>query len=267
VSPPLPAWHGYFAGQMSVGSERYFVEAQLTADGAVRMLVHGPQVANATGLPVPRDDATARQLIGSVVVADGTATGSGVVVSHPCSPPDAHPACGVATPAAIELTAGTDKKLLGELSVDATTQPWVLELFPADNLYGYAASLKSIEGTYVEQLAEFAAGTEVITTIDGNGRLFFQSPATGCVGNGSLTPHGDGAFNVYDVTLIIESCGAAFAHLAGEFEGLATPTTNHSGWECSSWSAVCDGLSFWLSSFPGASPPKAMSMWLGTKWW
>lgn len=266
-APVPPAWHGYFAGWTWIALERYGAEAQLTADGALRMLVHGPYVPDVRGVLVPRGDATAHQFVGAFTVAGATATGSGVVLSHPCSPLYVHPGCGIALPAAIELATGTDATLIGELSVDASAQPWVLELWSVDDHYGYEASLSSIEGTYVERFAEFAAGTEVVTTIDGNGKLFFQSPATGCVGNGSLTPRGDGSFNVYDVSLRIESCRSAFAHLAGEFEGLATETTNHSGWDCPDYSADCDGLSFWLSSPPGASQPKAMSMWIIPRWW
>jgi hypothetical protein len=266
ATPPsrTPAWDGYFTGWVWIENARYLGEALLTTDGAVRLLVFGPYVRLGVGL-TPSGDTSARQFVGTFVVAGETASGSGVVLGHPCASPHAHETCGVATPGALAITQGTREQLLGELVVAANSgvEAWLFELSFAEGvLYAQEANLESIEGSYEEQFAEFAAHTDVITSIDGNGRLFFQSPATGCVGNGSLTPHSDGKLSVYDVSLTIENCSSGFAHLAGEFEGLAAETTSHSGWECTFWFPDCDGLAFWLSSRPGTPQPRAMSMWI-----
>ena len=57
-------------------------------------------------------------------------------------------------------------------------------------------------------------------SVDGAGRIFFQSAHSACTGNGTLAPHRDGVFNVYDVTLTIDNCGGPYAYLNGEYEGL-----------------------------------------------
>jgi hypothetical protein len=60
--------------------------------------------------------------------------------------------------------------------------------------------------------------------------LFFQSAHSGCIGNGTLAPHLDGEFAIFDVTLTIASCNAPYNYLNGEFEGLAT-TNASSIWD------------------------------------
>jgi hypothetical protein len=107
-----------------------------------------------------------------------------------------------------------------------------------------------------------------MTTVDANGALFFQSAATGCVGNGALTPHGDGELNVFDAVLTVESCATQYAHLAGAFEGLATRTTTHSGWYCPFYFTLeeCAGLTLWLSTPTGAPRPRSLGMWLAVPW-
>ena len=89
-------------------------------------------------------------------------------------------------------------------------------------------------GLFREELAQFAQAGDVIATIDSAGRLFFQSPDSGCTGNGTLAPHADGRFYVFDVNLLIESCDTRYAFLNGEFEGLATESQG-GYWDYDNW--------------------------------
>jgi hypothetical protein len=100
----------------------------------------------------------------------------------------------------------------------------LLELTPWNNYYVIPARLELLAGQYMEELAEFAFDGDVTISVDPAGQLFFQSARSGCIGNGALAPHLDGKFNVFDVTLTIESCNAAYAYLNGAYEGLATTT-------------------------------------------
>jgi hypothetical protein len=74
---------------------------------------------------------------------------------------------------------------------------------------------------YQEELALFAETREVVVTVDSLGRLFFQSPESGCVGNGTLRPRPDGSYYTFDAEVLVENCGEAYAFLNGEYQGLA----------------------------------------------
>jgi uncharacterized delta-60 repeat protein len=105
-----------------------------------------------------------------------------------------------------------------------------------------SAKLKSLEsaspfaryggpvGQFLESLAGFAQADDTIVTVDGAGRLFFQSPASGCVGNGTFArrpPYYVFDDYVFDVHLLIANCNASYASLNGVFEGLATITRDN----------------------------------------
>ena len=90
-------------------------------------------------------------------------------------------------------------------------------------------------------------------SIDLAGKLSFQSAHSGCIGNGTLAPHLDGKFNVYDVALTIENCNATYAYLNGAFEGLAT-TTPSTAWD---YDAL---LRAWVSKRDGAPSPAAVTL-------
>lgn len=261
--PPTPAPHGYFNGWASIGGEQYLTEALLTVDGAMRVLAHGPYVRDGIGLR-PSESAAAVQFVGAVSVSGEIASGSGTVVGHPCASPGAHEFCGFLASAQVEITTRTRESFDGALAVvrAGQTETWQFELSWADNLYLERATTASIEGARPEQFAEWAKEGEVVTTIGDDGALFFQSASTACVGNGWLTPHGDGEFNVYDASLTVEACAAEYAHLTGVFEGLATKTTSHSGWYCGFYGDDCSGLTIWLSTPAGAARPRAVAMWI-----
>jgi hypothetical protein len=174
--------------------------------------------------------------------------------------------CALTALAVVEITTGTREDFDGTLAVviEGRTETWSFELsWWPDDLYLEPAVTESIAGSRPEQFAEWSKYEEVITTVDDRGALFFQSPTTGCIGNGSLTPHGNGAFSVYDAMLTIENCATQYAHLSGVFEGLATKTTRHSGFYCAFYYDDCSGLAILLSTPEGAPRPRAVAMRVG----
>ena len=89
--------------------------------------------------------------------------------------------------------------LTGEVHV-ATAQgveTWYLEIGDWSFYFALSASHGFGARMFRERLAPFAEPGGPIMTIDAVGRLFFQSGASGCVGNGTLTPHADGRFYVF----------------------------------------------------------------------
>jgi hypothetical protein len=113
-------------------------------------------------------------------------------------------------------------------------------------------------GLYEETIADFTSrrSQDTVIRVDNAGLLFFQSANSGCTANGSLEPHLEGAFNVYDATLTIENCTDAYQSLNGVFEGLATRTIED-GW----WDGWGDWLVIMLSTPSGAPAEAAITMW------
>jgi hypothetical protein len=259
--PPAPAWHGFFGGWVWINGEQYDGDALLTADGTMRLLIHGPYVPFGSGLRLS-DNASTLQFIGSFTVAGNAAAGSGVILGPACAAANTHEFCGVALPADLALDTGTRQKLGVEIVLGQSRfgESWAFAMSWMENLYTVPASIERIAGSYYERFSDFAAETDVVVTIDDNGQIFFQSADTGCVGNGSLVPHSDGAFNVFDVAMQIENCAAQFGHLAGQFDGLATVTQAYSGFYCASYYDRCEGLGFWLSSSAGTSAAKSLAL-------
>ncbi len=93
----------------------------------------------------------------------------------------------------------------------------------------------------------------MIVSVDPDGTLFFQSATSGCTGNGTVAPHLDGEFNVYDVELTLASCSGSYAYLNGVYEGLAT-TTPSSYWDYDSL------LRAWLSKQEGSPAQAAVTL-------
>lgn len=57
-----------------------------------------------------------------------------------------------------------------------------------DNYYVLPSRLDDLTGQYQEELAEFAPDGDAIMSVDGDGRIFFQSAHSACTGNGTLAP-------------------------------------------------------------------------------
>jgi hypothetical protein len=248
--PPASAVsQGRFVGTVEIDGVTYFGDAIVTTDGALRLYIGGPDVGG--GAIQQEIPASSEQFIGSVTLDANEASGSGVVIGQQCAADNRSRFCGMAVPAEISLAfvSAEPNALAGEVRVTTTAgqETWRLELGAWNNYYVLPSRDRYLTGEYQEDLAEFASGSDVVVSIDDAGRLFFQSARSGCIGNGTVTPHLDGQFNVFDIALTIESCDALYAYLIGEFEGLAT-TTPSSYWDYDSL------LRAWLSKSDPTSP-------------
>ena len=111
VSPPGPVpprpRGGYFRGGAAIGDSTYYVDALITADGAVRMHVAGPfdggTVFPGVGFPVFADVAESVQLVGKIEKSGEQYLGEGIVLGQACAPSDPGRFCDVPAPASISL--------------------------------------------------------------------------------------------------------------------------------------------------------------------
>jgi hypothetical protein len=257
--PPVgtQAWTGHYVGAVTIAGVTYFGDAVFTQDGTARLYVGGPY--NNDGVLQESRPQSSEQFVGAVEMSDGQLYGSGLIIGQDCAINAANPFCGQTAPAniiaSVQLNSdGSDSAALqGEIQVttsgDTETWPLNMTLWPDPLLATSAAAA----GQYKELLAEFASAGDVTMTIDSSGKLFFQSANSGCVGNGALVPHLDGAGDTYDVTLVMENCNGAYAYLNGHYDGLALPTTS-SYWDYDSL------LRVWLSKPSRESPPAALTM-------
>lgn len=216
----------YYFGNASINAAHYFAEALLTRDGAIRLYVAGPH-------GIPAGPAISAQFVGQVAVRSNQVSGSGTIVGQGCAGPDANRFCRQTAAAEIRATLQA-RELTGEIHVTGGEgdEVWALSLSPHD-LFLDKVRVGTLAGQYTEIVAEFARQSDTVVNLDSAGRMFFQSPGSGCTGNGALAERPDGSFNIYDVTLTIESCNAPYAYLNGEFAGLASPAAN--GWDYSSF--------------------------------
>lgn len=245
-APGDAATHGYFWGTFSIDGSAYYGEALITNDGLVRIYVGGPPGATF-------DAEGSRQFVGRVEYNGYEIHGTGEIVGQGCMTIGGRRLCGGSVTAAISITEATRSLLSGRVKSDDGAEAWSFRLSWPTVTYLEPATLEMAAGLYRETLATFARGHEVVVSVDAAGRLFFQSAKSGCIGNGTLTPHGDGAFNVYHVVLIVENCDPAYGFGNGEFEGLATRSIG------GPWDEWGDWLLIWAS---GAAPsPTAFAMW------
>jgi hypothetical protein len=119
-------------------------------------------------------------------------------------------------------------------------------------------SWDAVEGLYSIRGTELAGKAGTVLTIDGQGRLFFQSSDTGCTGNGTMALHpnldADLYADLYDVSLTIEGCVGAYAYLNNRFEGLSILDNDSGCTGC--WDdgvGVLDTPRFWLSMPAGVT--------------
>jgi hypothetical protein len=175
--------------------------------------------------------------------------GQGVVIGERCVASNPGRFCGARAPAEISVSQ-TGKMLTGEVRVTTAqgVETWTLDIGGWSLYYQSSASQGFRGNMFRERLAPFAETGGPIISIDGRGRVFFQSAASGCTGNGTLAPHADGRFYVFDVDLLIENCDAEHAYLNGRFEGLATESQDNY-WGYDTW------LLMFLST-PDGSPSR-----------
>lgn len=251
--PPIIATgHGRFVGSVTIGAASYYGDALITLDGAVRLYVGGPYVTDAL-IEQARPGSSA-QFVGNLDVRNNAGSGSGVVIGQGCDAGDLARFCGQTATGGISIKFDY-RSMQGDIRVETRQgeETWLFDLGAWDNWYTQPAAVENLAGNYRENLAQFTEGGEVIISIDGAGQLFFQSAQTGCTGNGSLTAHADGQFNVYDISLDIASCDAAHSGLNGAFEGLATRTAS-GYWDYDSL------LRVWLSARDGTPSQAAVIM-------
>ena len=252
-----PGWGGHFIGAVTIGGVDYYGDALLTSDGTIRLYVGGPYADDGT-VQQSRPESS-EQFVGKLQVNVDQASGSGVIIGQQCAPPHEHTGfCGESASGEIHISQYVigpgDFGIKGEIQVTANnaTATWPLDLASLGIWVG-PVGLEEVQGKYQEELAEFALDGDTIVSIDLAGQLFFQSAHSGCIGNGTLAPHLDGKFAIFDVTLTIASCNAPYNYLNGEFEGLAT-TNASSIWDYDSL------LWIFLSRQDGAQPPAAVTM-------
>lgn len=138
-----------------------------------------------------------------------------------------------------------------EVSTNEGEESWPFEMQWSELLT--LPETSAIEGIYREYQAEFAHDDVVSVSVDGAGLLFFQSPMSGCVGNGLLTPYPGGEFPAFEATLTIESCNGDFDILNGNYQGLGTGYPGDFYYDAS--------LTLWLSTSSEAARRTAITMY------
>jgi hypothetical protein len=255
--------HGHYRGLAAIDGQSYHAEAVLTVDGEFRLFVGGAVSGNVvtgaglTGTLLNPEESM--QFSGRLALAGIDGSGAGLVTGEVCAAPNDGRFCGESVFAEVSLNGLADghlTKLAGEIrtATSAGDEIWLLDLSAWSLYYRSPAIPENLGSPYSEKLAQFAKGDEIIISFDGAGRMFFQGPATGCTGNGVLTPHLDGESFVFDVDLIIENCNAAYDILNGRFTGLATQTQN-GYWSYDTWLAV------FLSTPDEVESPVALTMY------
>jgi hypothetical protein len=203
--PDGPA--GRYVGTVTIDGRQHYGDALVTVDGAVRLYVGGPYVDDGT-VQKSRPDLSAQ-----VVVYPDSVNNGGVVVWEGC--------CGDQSARLIKTVSSTGD-LTGQVEIPSNEANWSFDLRSWDHHHNMPASLERLAGQYAEELAPFATDPDMVVNIDRNGAMFFQSAASGCTGNGTVTPHGDSSSNVYDVVLVIEGCNDPHSKWNGTHDGLAT---------------------------------------------
>lgn len=251
--PSASSYHGRFVGTVTIDGVEHFGDALVTVDGATRLYVGGPY--SSSGALQRTKPASSVQFTGDIAVLGDHASGSGAVIAQGCAGPERHRFCAEVASGQINVTSDSGH-LRGEIQVrtGGRIESWRLELDEWNNTYELPARLENWTGLYEEELAEFSPLSDVIVRIDAAGRMFFQGAQSGCAGNGTMAPHLDGAFNVYDVRLTIAGCVPPYSYLDGDYEGLGTQTAS-GYWDYDSL------LRIWVSKRDGATPvPAALTM-------
>lgn len=279
--PPAAQLHGHFRGGAEIGNSVYYVDAVVAVEGDVRMHIAGPfdleTVFSGGGFPVSARIAESMQLVGRVELIGDQNRGEGVVLGQTCAPSNPGRFCSMPAPANINLAKYVPinpsyEGASGEVRVttDHGEEVWLLDLYSwsiyyhADPYFSPSGPYRGPRGNFWEWVAEFAEAEDTLVTVDAAGRLFFQSHASGCVGNGTLTRRS--AYYVFDVDLVIASCKTSYASFNGVFEGLATESQS-SAWDYD------ETLLMFLSAPEGSAPRPAISMIGGAvycseeSWW
>ncbi|HSD68404.1 MAG TPA: hypothetical protein VLB07_02570 [Woeseiaceae bacterium] len=264
VPPPIVTnkAHGHYRGVATVDGGQFHSEVIIAADGDYRIYIGSPVNAGSGllgGAGVTDDlldPASSMQVFGHLGTGGNEKLGDGMIVGQICSSQGPGRFCGENTEVEIEITDVSGGNLAGEIRIPgaAGDEIWVLDVSDWSIYYRSRANVAYVAGTYVEVLAPFVQDDEVIVAIDATGGLFFQDAASGCTGNGSLRPHLDGGFYVFDVALTIGNCNSDYDYLNSDaYVGLATETQNNY-WGYDSWMLL-------IVAAPGWESPAAITMY------
>jgi hypothetical protein len=245
-TPPPPAVENrhdsHYRGSAAIGEAayRYHAEALFTAGGEVLLHVGGPDdtqdARSGAGISAAAlEPAEAALFVGNVSWTGAQGSGQGVVIGERCMASNPGRFCGAAVAAELNVSQ-TGRTIAGELRVTTGggVETWALDIGDWSLYYDSSSSAGFRGRMYRERLAPFAEPGDPIISVDADGRLFFQSAASGCTGNGTVAPHADGRFYVFNVDLVIENCDTEYAYLNGRFEGLATESQDNY-WGYDSW--------------------------------
>jgi len=251
---------GRYIGTVTIGDQQLFGDAIITVDGAVRLYVGGPY--DSGGELQIRPAAGSAQFVGQLETAsNASGSATGLVIGQGCTDPQVVRFCSEAANGEMTFTinpvrgGAVDAVLKGTLHVATSggEETWVLDdLGRWSNYYLMSALPVNMHGQYREELAEFATDGDTVINIGGS-QLQFQSAHSGCTGNGTMVPHLDGAFDVWDVVLDIGNCNATYARFNGRFEGLASSTASNV-WDYDTQ------LRMWLSKPKGTEPQVTLMM-------
>ena len=255
---------GRMVGSVTIDEVVWGLSGLLTPDGDFRLNIE----ERSAGSPVLGSGLG--QLVGRFT---SSTVGTGVLIGEGCALPSAGRFCRRGTPVHIELgaTSSGTTDLFGRqvgaggsgvirVETESGEEVWPLDLGYSGSVAGfdYPSTLAELAGLYELHQAEFAYDSRVIMSVDSEGRLFFQSVATGCIGNGVISTHLK-TVNLYDVKLKLEACSGSFAYLNADYEGLSTLES------LTPWGYDYSVLSMWVSTVTGATTPTAITFW--GQWW
>ena len=246
---------GRLVGGVTIDGVSYGISGLMTGDGDFRLNIEAP-----SGGP-PVLDSGLGQLVGTFTFAGSNAMGTGVLIGEACALPSAGRFCGAESEVRIELTRTSsliDDGSSGVIRVATASgeETWNLNIGYWGGRAGFDPSFfAQLAALYELHQAELIQGGSVLMSVDGEGRLFFQSAETGCIGNGVVSNHLNQRANLYDVKLTLEACTGSFAYLNADFEGLSTLES------LTPWDYDFSVLSMWVSTPAGAVSPAAISLW------
>jgi len=237
--PTLPDASRRIGLQVTIDGVTQSATGLLIADGTIRL-----SIGDAS------DGSALLQLVGDVVETNSYIAGGGTIYGEACASSPPARFCGQPSPAEFQLPTEDNSKGTIWVTTTAGQETWTWQTYPWNPLYEFPRALPwdAVKGLYSIRGTELAGDAGTVLTIDGQGRLFFQSSETGCTGNGTMVLRPDEDADLYDVSLTIEGCAGAYAYLNNRFEGLSMVDNDSACTGC--WDdgvGLLDTPTFWLS--------------------
>jgi hypothetical protein len=244
-APALPDMSRQISLQVTIDGVTYQAWGLLTGDGTIRLNVGDGYGGSAL-----------LQLVGNVVQASGYIAGGGTIYGEACASSPPARFCDRPSPAEFELPTEVDVKGTMWVTTAGGQEAWTWQTYYWGPLAALPSALPwdAVKGLYSIRGTELAGNAGTVLSIDGQGRLFFQSSETGCTGNGTMALRPNLDVDLYDVSLTIEGCGGAYAYLNNHFEGLSVIDADAACTGC--WDgggALLNTPTFWLSVPAGAA--------------